>query len=156
MYKDYPEYIKKHGLNGYTASSQPENNKDDNDSGTSQKPQSPDTGGTKTVVYTVKSGDTLTSIAKKYGTTVDKIAKDNKIANPNIIYPGQKLKITTKSTSKPVTVTKYVTYTVKSGDTLSAIANKYGTTVSKIAKDNNISNPDLIYPGQKLKIAVKK
>lgn len=45
----------------------------------------------KTVTYTVKSGDTLSAIAKKYGTTYQKIAKDNGISNPNKIYPGQKL-----------------------------------------------------------------
>ena len=50
----------------------------------------------KTVTYTVKKGDTLSAIAKKYGTTYQKIAKDNKIDNPNLIYPGQKLKIKTK------------------------------------------------------------
>lgn len=47
---------------------------------------------------------------------------------------------------------KTVTYTVKNGDTLTAIAAKYNTTVAKIVKDNNIKNPDLIYAGQKLKI----
>ena len=50
------------------------------------------------------------------------------------------------------TVSTGSTYTVKYGDTLSAIANKYNTTVSKICRDNNISNPDLIYEGQQLKI----
>lgn len=45
------------------------------------------------VTYTVKSGDTLSAIAKKYGTTYQKIAKDNGIADPNKIYPGQKLVI---------------------------------------------------------------
>lgn len=49
-------------------------------------------------------------------------------------------------------VSKETIYTVKSGDTLSAIANKYNTTYQKIAKDNNISNPNLIYPNQKLVI----
>ena len=47
---------------------------------------------------------------------------------------------------------QYITYTVKRGDTLSAIAARYGTTVSKIVKDNNIKNPNLIYPNQILKI----
>lgn len=46
----------------------------------------------------------------------------------------------------------YVTYMVKKGDTLWAIARKYGTTIAKIVKDNNIANPNLIYAGQKLKI----
>lgn len=52
--------------------------------------------GTKTVTYTVKKGDTLSGIAAKYGTTYQKIAKENGIDNPNVIKVGQKLKITTK------------------------------------------------------------
>lgn len=52
----------------------------------------------------------------------------------------------------PQTKPKYVTYTVKAGDTLSAIAARYGTTYTKIAKDNGIKDPNVIYPGQKLKI----
>lgn len=47
---------------------------------------------------------------------------------------------------------KAITYTIQRGDTLSAIARKYGTTVSKLVKDNGIKNPNLIYPGQKLTI----
>ena len=47
---------------------------------------------------------------------------------------------------------KYVTYSVNRGDTLSAIAARYNTTVSKLVKDNNIKNPNLIYPGQIIKI----
>ena len=46
-----------------------------------------------TVIYTVQRGDTLYAIAKKFGTTVDAIVKKNKIANPNLIYVGQKLMI---------------------------------------------------------------
>ena len=49
-------------------------------------------------------------------------------------------------------VSQETIYTVKSGDTLSGIARKYNTTYQKIAKDNNISNPNLIYPNQKLVI----
>ena len=50
---------------------------------------------------------------------------------------------------------KYITYTVKSGDTLSAIAAQYETIYQEIARENNILNPNLIYPGQKLKIRIK-
>ena len=60
-----------------------------------------------------------------------------------------------KSTTKKST-TKTVTYTVKRGDTLSEIAKKYGVSYKTIAKDNNISNPNFIKVGQKLKIKVKK
>lgn len=96
---------------------------------------------TKTT-YIVKKGDTLSGIANKFKTTYQKIAKDNNIKNPNLIVPGQRLNIITVSTVK--------TYTVKKGDTLSGIASKYKTTYQKIAKDNNIKNPNLIVPGQKL------
>lgn len=49
--------------------------------------------GAQSKTYTVKAGDTLTGIAKKYGTTYQKLAKLNKISDPNKIYPGQKIKI---------------------------------------------------------------
>lgn len=50
-------------------------------------------GANNQVIYTVQAGDTLTSIAKKFGTTYQELARKNNIANPNIIYVGQKLKI---------------------------------------------------------------
>lgn len=100
--------------------------------------------------YTVKSGDTLSAIAAKYGTTYQYLAQINGIANPNLIYPGQVLKVT-GTASAPQTSTSVV-YTVKSGDTLSGIAAKYGTTYQHLASINGISNPNLIYPGQKIKI----
>ena len=100
------------------------------------------------IEYIVKSGDTLSAIAQKYNTTYQKIAKDNNIANPNLIYPNQKLKIYTNVSQE----TNEIIYIVKSGDTLSAIAQKYNTTYQKIARDNNIENPNLIYPNQKLVI----
>lgn len=101
--------------------------------------------------YTVQSGDTLSGIAVKFGTTYQKIAADNGIGNPNIIHSGQVLKIygsSNQSNSGP----SYQTYTVKSGDTLSGIGSKFGVSYQKIAADNNISNPNLIHPGQVLKI----
>ena len=101
--------------------------------------------------YTVKSGDTLSGIAAKFGTTYQKIAADNGIANPNIIHPGQVLKINATS-NKNTTQNSTRTYTVKSGDTLSGIAAKYGTTYQEIARKNGIANPNIIHPGQVLKI----
>ncbi|RGC24847.1 LysM peptidoglycan-binding domain-containing protein [Hungatella hathewayi] len=95
--------------------------------------------------YTVKSGDTLSEIAAKYGTTYQHLADINGISNPNVIYAGQVLKIDGAATAAK-------TYTVKSGDTLSGIAAKYGTTYQHLAQINGIGNPDLIHPGQVLKI----
>ena len=98
------------------------------------------------LIYIVRRGDTLSRIALNYGTTVSQIARENNISNPNLIHPGQVLKI---NGTKNATST---TYTVKSGDTLSGIAAKFGTTYQTLAKKNGISNPNLIYPGQVLKI----
>lgn len=97
--------------------------------------------------YTVKKGDTLSGIATKFGTTYQKIAADNGIADPNKIYPGQVLRINGGSSSSSA---EY--YTVQKGDNLSKIASKYGTTVNQLVSWNNISNPNLIYPGQKLRV----
>ena len=113
--------------------------------GSTPAPSQPSNSGT---TYTVKSGDTLSSIAAKFGTTYQKIAADNGIANPNIIYPGQVLKINGGGSTQTNNTGKE--YIVKSGDTLSGIAAKFGTTYQKIARDNNIANPNVIYPGQKL------
>lgn len=102
-----------------------------------------------TIAYTVKKGDTLSEIAKEYGTTVNEIASLNNISNPNVIYVGQYLVIPTTSNANISTAT---TYTVKNGDTLSGIANKFGTTYQKLAEINGISDPNKIFAGQVIKI----
>lgn len=138
-YKDYPSIIKSNGLNGYaggtvTPSPQPS---------PQPVPQPTET------TYTVVAGDTLSGIASRYGTTYQELARINNIANPNLIYVGQVIKIPTSGTNSTSNV---ITYTVKKGDTLSGIASRYGTTYQKIAQDNGIANPNLIYAGQVLKI----
>ena len=94
------------------------------------------------IIYTVKWGDTLNQIARAYGTTASALTKENNIPNPNLIYVGQKIVIMVSNLAS--------TYTVKKGDTLSQIAREFQTTVSTIVSLNNIPNPNLIYPGQKL------
>ena len=98
--------------------------------------------------YMVRLGDTLSGIGSKFGVSYQKIAADNNINNPNLIHPGQVLKIYTNQSQQPL----YETYIVKSGDTLSEIAQQFGTTVDKIARDNGIKNVNLITIGQRLKI----
>lgn len=111
--------------------------------GTTPPPPPPAT----TVKYTVKAGDTLYSIAKKYNTTVSAIATANKITNVNSISVGQVLIIPTKAAPPPATSIKY---TVKAGDTLYSIARTYNTTVSAIATANKITNVNSISVGQVL------
>lgn len=96
--------------------------------------------------YAVRAGDTLSAIAARYGTTYQKIAADNGIANPNVIFPGQRLRIYTNGGADK----QY--YTVQPGDTLSGIAARFGTSVAWLTSYNNIPNPNLIYPGQTFRV----
>lgn len=110
----------------------------------------------KTVYYKVKKGDTLWNIAKKYGTTVQSIVKLNGIPNPNLIYPGQVFKIISYSNDDSETNEMgHIIYTVKRGDNLWSIAKNHGTNLQNILEINVIKNPNLIYPGQKIRIPSK-
>lgn len=111
-----------------------------------EKKENAGTNASTETVYIVKSGDTLSDIAKMYGTTYQKLAQYNGIANPNIINVGQKIRI---PGTTAITETVYI---VKSGDTLSDIAKKYGTTYQKLAQYNGIANPNVISIGQKIRI----
>lgn len=99
-------------------------------------------------VYTVQAGDILTSIARAFGTTVDEIVQINGIENPDLIFEGQVLCVPLGSDGLPVTED----HIVEPGDTLDEIAERFGTTVEEITQLNHISNPDLIFVGQRLLI----
>lgn len=106
--------------------------------------------------YTVKKGDSLYSIAKRYGITTDTIIKDNALKN-NLLSIGQNLKIRTKEDSiveecfGNESSDKNIEYIVKKGDSLYSIAKKYNTDVSTIMKNNNLKSSNLSI-GQILKI----
>lgn len=106
-------------------------------------PPSPDD--TESII--INRGDTLSSIAIKYDTTVDRLVELNNIANPNLIFAGNMLLVPINDGKKQT-----ITYTVKKGDTLSSIARRYGVTVQQLVNINNIKNPNLIYVGQILTI----
>ncbi|MDO4903217.1 MAG: LysM peptidoglycan-binding domain-containing protein [Limosilactobacillus sp.] len=110
--------------------------------------------------YTVKSGDTLSGIAGQFGMNYSQLAQLNNISNPNRIYVGQVLQlksgsttVSTNTASQSTSSTSAGSYTVKSGDTLSGIAAKFGMSYSQVAQLNNISNPNRIYVGQVLKLS---
>ncbi|MEK7327850.1 MAG: LysM peptidoglycan-binding domain-containing protein, partial [Chloroflexota bacterium] len=111
--------------------------------------------------YTVQRGDSLRSIARKFNTTVSAILALNSIPTPNVIFPGQVIKIPGASavapTSPPAgsspTPTSaapgaLTTYAVQRGDTLYKIARKFGTTANAIIAVNPGINPSRIFPGQ--------
>lgn len=116
---------------------------------------SPTNGSASTdTVYTVKSGDTLSEIATKYGTTYQALAAYNGIANPNVITVGQKIKIPANGTSTAATVIKH---TVVRGDTLWALAVKYlgnGSRYKEIMTASGITSTTLT-AGQVLTIPAK-
>lgn len=110
------------------------------------EPEPPKPG--RVIRYRIRFGDTLSGIAKRYRTTVSALTQLNGIKNPNRIFAGQVIKVPIGA-SKP---DSSVYYTVKPGDTLSEIAERFGTSYQKLQRLNRISNPDLIYPGQQLRI----
>ena len=102
-----------------------------------------------TFTYTVKKGDSLYSISKVYGTTVNDLIQINQLKS-NVLSIGQKLIIPESDftvTEKP----SYITYIVKKGDSLYSIAKKFGTSVSTIEKDNGLKSTTLSI-GQTLRI----
>lgn len=97
-----------------------------------------------TIYYIVRPGDTLADIAQRYDVTVEDIVRDNRIANPDQIYVGQRLRII----SPPIPDT----YTVQPGDSLYTIARRFNTTVPRLVRLNRLRNPNRIYPGQVLRL----
>ena len=95
--------------------------------------------------HIVQYGDNLSSIALKYGTTWQELARINALSNPDIIYSGQTLNVVggQSEATSGYCVVEY-------GDTLSGIAAQFGTTVDRLVSANGISNPDMIYAGQVL------
>ncbi|MBS1519251.1 MAG: LysM peptidoglycan-binding domain-containing protein [Bacteroidetes bacterium] len=105
----------------------------------------------KTSIHTVSSGENLTMIADKYGMSLEEL-KDLNDLDKDVIFAGQKLKVTGGSTKSTTTNSgRKSTYTVKKGETLASIASDNDVTVSDLMKWNNLKN-DKILIGQVLKL----
>jgi len=113
------------------------------------EPGGPQTGVMR--VYTVQAGDTLTSIAEEFGTSVEAITQANGIDDPDLIFEGQILCV---PTTPDVPVPRMQSYTVQAGDTLIGIADAFNTTVEAIVRTNDIADPNLIFEGQVLCVPV--
>ena len=101
----------------------------------------------------VKRGDTLSEIAARHGMTLAQLIALNAIANPNRIYPGQRLRLEADppAVSQPAAATPIV-HVVKAGEHLTGIAQRYGTTIAAIVQANNIAKPSFLRVGQRLTI----
>lgn len=104
---------------------------------------------TRPTSYRVRSGDTVTEIAKRFGLTITSIAKLNKLGPKSLIRVGQVLALSGTSPSQ----TAVESYRVKPGDTLLAIAGRHSLTVQELTAINRINSSTLIYPGQVLRVA---
>jgi LysM repeat protein len=108
------------------------------------------------LIYIVVRGDTLKSLANRFGSTVDSILASNpSITNANVIYEGQRLTIYAAGPGNPPPPPppSGQTYYVAKGDTLRKIAARFGTTVAVLIQMNsNISNPNVIYVGQAISV----
>ena len=105
------------------------------------------------VVHVVRSGETLATIAARYGTSASAIARANGLANADLIRVGQRLAIPGRGSSSntaPKPSAPRGVYVVKKGDTLNGIARKLGISATALARANGISDPNRIYPGQRL------
>lgn len=132
-YVDYASVIRKAGLNHLGSKPVP--------------PPKPTPPPADYITYVVQSGDTLSEIAVRYGTTYQALAALNNISDPNLIHPGQTIRVPEKSGPAP----RY--YTIRSGDTLSEIAVRFGTSVAALMSLNGITNPNLIYAGNTIRIS---
>ncbi|TVR47980.1 MAG: LysM peptidoglycan-binding domain-containing protein [Puniceicoccaceae bacterium] len=97
------------------------------------------------LTHVVRRRETLSGIASTYGVTVQELAAANRIANPNRLQIGQRLVI-------PQPAPAFIEYTVRRGETLSAIAARHGTTVAELVRYNGLQRPDRISVGQVLRI----
>ncbi|HLA19462.1 MAG TPA: LysM peptidoglycan-binding domain-containing protein, partial [Dehalococcoidia bacterium] len=114
--------------------------------------------------YTVAEGDTLSEIAETFGVSVEQLAEANGIEDPDFILVGQVIRIPGADESLSVAdpgedpgaieTQEVDTYTVRSGDTLSEIADHFGVSVSAIVDANGLADPNFIVEGQTLKIPV--
>ena len=102
-------------------------------------------------IHVVQAGETLSSIALRYGVTVQAIMTANGIDNANLVYVGQRLQIPGGSSAGTGGDASGV-YVVQAGDSLSAIAARYGTTVASLMALNGLSNASMIFVGQRLRI----
>ncbi|GAB3524636.1 hypothetical protein GCM10027402_20390 [Arthrobacter monumenti] len=116
--------------------------------------------------YTVRSGDTISAIARRHGVSTQHILELNGLNIRSVIYPGQNIKVSGSRVApqsnepnviqKPKAPAKQKkssgSYTVKSGDTLGAIASRHGVSLSALLQANNMRLNSVIYPGNKLSI----
>ena len=110
---------------------------------------------TQYTIHRVRRGQTLSVIARRYGTSVSAIMRSNNLRSANRIREGQRLRIPVRGSGGVVRTSRTAVngvHTVQRGESLGGIALAYGTTVSQLKRDNGITS-DIIHPGQRIRVA---
>jgi membrane-bound lytic murein transglycosylase D len=105
--------------------------------------------------YRVRSGDTLSKIAAKFGTSVPALQRANRLSSPHRIRVGQRLLVPPAGGAVAMAPGVPGSHVVQPGETLSRIAGRYGTTVTAVLAANSLRSADLIHPGQRLTIPAR-
>lgn len=106
------------------------------------------------ITHTVRGGENLWNIARKYAVSIDQLRAWNKLADNSVIKPGQHLLVQGQTVQKNAPRTRTVRYTVKRGDSLYAIARKYDVTIENLRHWNNLSRSSSLQPGQRIEVHV--
>lgn len=101
----------------------------------------------------VRPGDTLGGIAARYGVSADRLAALNQLANPDLIEPGQQLRLPAKPATH--TTIRIVVHLVRYGEHLTGIAARYGSTIAAIVAANHLPSANLIFAGQRLSVPTR-
>jgi len=108
------------------------------------------------VTYAVKAGDTVSSIAGRYGLATASVLALNGLGWKSLIFPGQVLKLTSGNVAPTISPTPTATtggrYTIQKGDTISRIAARFGVTTQALLTANGLAWSSIIYPGQTIAV----
>ena len=113
--------------------------------------------------YTVKPGETLSEIAERYGTSVQRLMQLNNLRSPQDLWAGSRIQVPGATAARPSgggggtrTTTVNANYTVKPGETLSELAERYGTSVHRLMELNNLRGPQDLWAGSRIQVPITR
>lgn len=109
---------------------------------------------TPTAPYTVKSGETLSDIASRFGTSTERLIQINRLSDPDHVMAGSRLQIPGRPGARPAAKSSAAAkeHVVSPGESLGEIADRYGTSVARLSALNGLDDPDLVHSGMRLKL----